>query len=119
MNILVVSNMYPSARVPSYGTFVRNFVEDIKARNGGGAVDVCTIYGRRMSKLSKAGAYASYYLRLLWALATSRHDLIYVHAITFPSPALRLVSLFRHLPLVLNVHGDDVLPSNGFKRRLK
>lgn len=119
MNILVISNMYPSVADPVYGTFVKNFVEDIRRRNEGGGVDVCTIYGRRKGKLAKAAAYASYYFRLTMALASSRHDLIYVHTITFPILPIRLVSLFRRLPLVFNVHGDDVLPSNRLKKMLK
>lgn len=119
MDILVVSNMYPSAKMPSYGTFVKNFVDDISRRNGGGVVDVCTIEGRRAGMAAKMKAYAGYYMRLLKALVTSRHDLVYVHAITFPAPVLRAVCAFRRLPLVLNVHGDDVLPSNRLKRCLK
>lgn len=119
MDILVVSNMYPSEKDPVYGTFVKNFVEDVRRRNPGGRVDVCTICGRRMGTVAKVKAYAGYYLRLLRALASSKHDLIYVHTITFPIIPIRIVRLFRRLPLVLNVHGDDVLPSNRLKRFLR
>lgn len=106
--------------MPTYGTFVKNFVDDLRKRNAGGSVDVCTICGRRSGKPAKIKAYASFYARLTIALLKSRHDLIYIHTVNFPAPAVRLASLFRkNLPLVFNVHGDDVLPSNRLKKMLK
>lgn len=119
LKMLTVANMYPSATDPTYGTFIKNFVTRINELNVGGSNRVVTIYGRRQGKLSKLLAYLSYYCRLTGALLARRYDLIYVHTITFPTPALRIASLFRRLPIVFNVHGDDVLPSNGFKRMLK
>ncbi len=119
MKILVVSNMYPSESDPSYGTFVRNFYEDLVARVGEASVRLVTIRGRRRSKAAKLGAYISFYARLLRQLLIRKYDLVYVHTVTFPTPALRVVSMFRRLPLVFNVHGDDVLPSNNFKTRLR
>ena len=38
MDILTVSNMYPSRKDPAYGTFVRNFYESIRSRNPEGKV---------------------------------------------------------------------------------
>ncbi|MDE6331317.1 MAG: glycosyltransferase, partial [Muribaculaceae bacterium] len=119
MKILVVANMYPSEKDPVYGTFIKVFHDDIKRRNTAGSTNLCTIRGRRFGAVSKLVTYISYYLRLCGHLLFSRYDLIYVHTITFPTPALLLASVFRNLPLVFNVHGDDVLPSNRFKKLLK
>lgn len=119
MKILVVANMYPSEKDPVYGTFVKNFVEDLRHREGSENIDLCTIYGRRMGVISKLKTYIEYYSRLTVALAKSHHDLVYVHTITFPILPIRLIGLFKRLPLVLNVHGDDVLPSNKLKKLLK
>lgn len=119
IKMLTVANMYPSASDPTYGTFVKNFVESFNSLNVGGSNRVVTIYGRRKIKLSKLITYISYYAKLTKALLTGSYDLIYVHTITFPTPVLRLASLFKKLPLVFNVHGDDVLPSNRFKKLLK
>lgn len=119
MKILVISNMYPSADDPSYGTFVRNFYEDLVRRNGESDTRLVTMRGRRWTKLSKLGAYARFYASALAALTVRRYDMIYVHTITFPTPALRVASWLRRLPLVLNVHGDDVLPQTRLKKRLK
>lgn len=117
--MLVVSNMYPSAKDPTYGTFVKNFYEDISKRNGIKNTSLVTIKGHRKSKLAKLFTYLSFYTRLLTRLLFVRYDIIYVHTVTFPTPALRIASLFRRLPLIFNVHGDDVLPSNRFKLFLR
>lgn len=119
MKILTVANMYPSAKDPTYGTFVKNFVDRLNKLNTGGSNKVVTICGRRNGKFSKLLTYIGYYFRLTYALISGSYDLIYVHTITFPTPALRIASLFKSLPLVFNVHGDDVLPDNNFKKRLK
>lgn len=118
MKILVVSNLYPSADDPYYGTFVRNFTESLTEAFPGD-VRTCLIRGRRKQKFHRFCTYAGFYLRLLGQTLFGRYDLIYVHTVTFPTPVLRVVSAFRRLPLVFNVHGDDVIPSNRFKCRLR
>lgn len=119
MDILTVANMYPSETDPTYGTFIKNFYEQLCARNKSGRNNLVVIKGRRKTPLSKLAAYIGYYSRLCLALLRSQHDIIYVHTVTFPIPAIRLISLFRKLSIVYNVHGDDVLPDNRFKRLLK
>lgn len=117
--MLTVANMYPSDRDPVYGTFVRNFVEEIKQLNVTGINDVVVIKGRRFNVLSKLGAYFSFYTRLTARLLFGKYDLIYIHTITFPIPPVRLIGMFRKLPIVFNVHGDDLLPSGRLKKILK
>lgn len=119
MKILTVANMYPSVKDPVYGTFVYNFVQRLQSLNPGAKIDVVTIYGRRNGYIAKAVTYCKYYFELLNTLLRSDHDLVYVHTVTFPILPIRLALLFRRLPLVFNVHGDDVLPSNALKRALK
>ena len=120
MDILTVANMYPSAADPVYGTFVRNFVEQLEARNTGGHTDRVVIAGRRRGKWAKLRAYATFYPRVFMRMLFGRYDLIYVHTITFPMIAVRAALLLRpRLPLVFNVHGGDVLPRNRFIRRLR
>lgn len=119
MRLLVISNMYPSESDPVYGTFVRNFVEDARRRNTYGATELVAICGKRKGKAAKAMAYVNFYSTALWKLLFNNYDIIYVHTITFPSIPLRIASWFRRLPLVFNVHGDDVLPQNRLKKTLK
>lgn len=119
MNILTVSNMYPSEKNPEYGTFIKNFFENVKSLNTSGTNDLVIISGKRKGKLSKLFAYLRFYSGLTSKLLLRKYDLVYVHTITFPIIPLRIASTFRHIPIVFNVHGDDVLPSNRFKTMLK
>ncbi len=119
MKILVVSNMYPSDKDPVYGTFVRSFVEGVIDRNIGGKCELVAIRGKRFGVTAKILAYIEFYSKLTWQLLFNEYDLVYVHTVTFPILPIRFVSLFRRLPLVFNVHGDDVLPGTRLKKWLK
>lgn len=111
--------MYPSESDKAYGTFVRNFYKELSARNPEGVNDLCVIKGRRKGKLSKLVAYCGFYSSLLGKLLWRNYDLVYVHTITFPMPAVRIALALKRLPLVFNIHGDDLLPSTSFKKSLK
>lgn len=119
MDILTISNMYPSDSDPVYGTFVKNFIDELKSRNPDGKNDIAVIAGKRKGKKSKALAYIGFYSSTLWKLLMRRYDFVYVHTITFPIIPIRIASVFRRHKFVFNVHGDDVLPSTSLKKRLK
>lgn len=119
MNILVVSNMYPSDKDKLYGTFVRNFVEGLSELDSDGSLSLVVIRGRRRSMLAKIAAYVKFYSDLTSRLLFCRYDLVYIHTITFPILPVLFASIFRRLPLVFNVHGDDVLPATRLKKMLK
>lgn len=119
MDILTISNMYPSDSDPVYGTFVKNFSDELKRRNPDGVNDLAVIAGKRKGKAAKAIAYVGFYSSILWKLLTRGYDLVYVHTVTFPIIPVRIALFFRRHKLVFNVHGDDVLPSTSMKKRLK
>lgn len=119
MDILTISNMYPSDSDPVYGTFVKNFIDELRRRNPDGRNDIAVIAGKRKGKMSKALAYVGFYSSALLKLLMRRYDLVYVHTITFPILPVRAASVFRRHKFVFNVHGDDVLPSTPLKKRLK
>lgn len=119
IRLLTVANMYPSDKDPVYGTFVRNFVDETKRLNPSGKNDIVVIKGRRCNAIAKLAAYISFYTRLTARLLFGKYDLIYIHTITFPIPPVRLIGLLKQLPIVFNVHGDDVLPSGKLKKVLK
>ena len=119
MKILTVSNMYPSEKDKVYGTFVKNFFEEVEKRNPAGVNDLVALKGRRKGISGKLAGYVSFYSRLLYRLLFRNYDLIYVHTVTFPIIPLRIAASVKRLPLVFNVHGDDVLPSNTLKKKLK
>ena len=106
MKILVISNMYPSVGDPVYGTFVKVFYDNISRLNGLEDTTLIAVKGRYGKKALK---YLKFYLCILCSLIFKRYDLIYVHTITYPIPPIWLVSKFKKLPLVFNVHGSDLL----------
>lgn len=106
--ILVISNLYPSAKDPVFGVFVKNFVSSLISCP---EVEVSTalIKGRSYSLLSRIRKYARFYITILFKLLLFRYDLVYVHLITHSALPIRLVSYFRDLPLAFNIHGEDLL----------
>lgn len=113
MKILVISNMYPSADDPVYGTFVKVFYDNISRLNGQEDTTLIAVKGRYGKKALK---YLKFYICILWNLIFKRYDLVYVHTITYPIPPIWLVSKFKKLPLVFNVHGSDLLGKGALVR---
>lgn len=110
--------MYPSAKDPYYGTFVKNFYESLKAYNQDSNEKV-VIEGRTKSKLKKIINYTVFYSTCFYKLLFKKYDIIYVHTITFPILPIRLVSSVKKLPLIFNVHGGDVIVHSKLSRFLK
>lgn len=108
MRILVIANLYPSTSDPSYGTFVKNFVDVLSAKQDV-EIELCVIRGRAKNKLSKLFKYLFFLSSAFYYLLFKRYDLVYNHIITHAAVPLRVVSLFKDLPLVFNIHGEDLL----------
>lgn len=119
MRILVISNMYPSFKDPVYGTFVQSFIEQLISLNGYKDTKKIVIKGRKASHIVKIWNYIIFYIKIISNLLFNRYDLIYVHTITYPILPLRIVRLFKKLPLIFNVHGGDVLTRGRIANYLK
>jgi teichuronic acid biosynthesis glycosyltransferase TuaC len=72
MRVLVVTNMYPTPSMPSFGTFVYDQVQAL--RQAGVTVDVFYFLGRK-SKWEYLWAFP----RFWWLLANRHYDLIHAH----------------------------------------
>ena len=107
--ILVISNMYPSKKYPFYGTFVENFIMDLKNYVPDDRVDMCTIKGRSYDLLTRIRKYLVFYLSIISKLLFYNYDLVYVHIITHAALPLRFISFFKRIPLVFNIHGEDLI----------
>jgi glycosyltransferase involved in cell wall biosynthesis len=108
MKILLVANMYPSSKFPSYGVFVQN-TEKILLKEGF-QVDKA-ILQKKTKKLSKLIGYAMYYSKILSKGMTGNYDAIYVHYASHNAmPLLWLKKLKPSVQIVTNVHGSDVVP---------
>jgi len=98
MRVLIVTNMYPSEALPSFGTFVHDQV--VALRDAGVEVDVLSFNGRE-SKWKYLSAFPRYWR----ALRSKRYDLVHAHYI--------LAGIVARAQLghkvVLTHHGPEVL----------
>jgi L-malate glycosyltransferase len=117
MKILLISNMYPSKGQPTYGVFVRHFVNQMT--DCGVIVDKVVIEGRGYGLFHKLSKYWSFFSRASRSLRSSDYDLIYAHYIGHSLLPL-LVQRRKHgRPLVVNAHGSDVFPVSKVSRLIK
>jgi teichuronic acid biosynthesis glycosyltransferase TuaC len=98
MRVLVVTNMYPSEALPSFGTFVHDQVMALRAT--GVKVDVLSFNGRE-SKWKYLSAFPRYW-RTLWR---GNYDLVHAHYILAGVVAR---AQWGH-KVVLTHHGPEVL----------
>ena len=61
MKILLISNMYPSAKDKTYGTFVKMFKEGIERNTNDILFDCCFIRGRSNNFMVKVYKYFVFY----------------------------------------------------------
>ena len=118
MRILVISNLYPSEKAPYYGSFVKEFVRQIKADSRVDHLDCALLRGRHSGIVMKLWMYMMLYLSILYRLVFSCYDLVYIHFITHTTLPVRLVSKFKRLNLVFNIHGEDLLVTTPLANRL-
>lgn len=109
MKILVISNLYPDKKTPYHGTFVKNFIDELRKYPTATKVDVCLLKGQPRSFIYKLYKYIFFYALIIKKLLFHKYDLIYVHFITHASIPILLVRFFRPLNLVFNIHGEDLL----------
>ncbi len=99
MRVLVVTNMYPTADKPAFGTFVRDQVESL--RGLGVDLDVFFMDGKA-SRLNYARGFADLPRHLR---RHAPYDLIHAHYVFSGLVALSQ----RRLPVVLTHHGIEVV----------
>lgn len=95
LSVLVVTNMYPDAENPDFGTFVQEQVEGLRKR--GVDVDVLIVGGKRR-KLSYVGGLRRFRHRM----RERRYDVIHAHYV-FSGIIARLQ---RRSPLLVSFHGE-------------
>ena len=107
MKILLISNMYPNDRYPSYGIFVKNTEEILKNNN----INVDKIVmNKRNNKFLKIINYATHYMKII-IYSFKKYDYLYVHYVAHNSiPVLVASKINKNLKVVTNVHGSDVMP---------
>lgn len=97
MRVLCLTNMYPTEREPQFGCFVKEQVEDLRARNL--EIDVVSFDGR-----SDPSQYARAAVRLRRRLRLREYDLVHAHYGVTGAVAL----VQRKLPVVTTFYGSDI-----------
>ncbi len=108
MKLLLISNMYPSAKYPHYGVFVENAEKILRQLPG---VTLCkAVMPKRDGKFAKLMGYLGFYAKILWLGLFGGYDVLYGHFISHISLPLRIVKVLKpKITLVLNAHGNDVV----------
>lgn len=113
MRIFLISNMYPSKKFPDFGVFVKNFKNKLEAR---GAKFPCinVIDQKDKTGFEKLSIYINHYILIFRNYLKSDFDIIYIHYLSHNAPIfLVLLSVLRKKsPIVVNVHGSDIIKYN-------
>lgn len=106
MRVLLLSNMYPSAADPAYGSFIARQQGRLTSEHGVSFQLVVT--SKRGGGLAGFGKYMSLVLRTLGATLAGGYDLVHAHYL-MPMAALSLLpAALRRRPLVVTAHGTDI-----------
>jgi glycosyltransferase involved in cell wall biosynthesis len=106
MRVLVLSNMYPSAAEPGYGSFVQRQVDRL-TREHDVEVKLVVSYGRGGGS-ANLGKYAQLLWRVIVATARGGYDVVHAHYL-LPTAAFSLIpAVVRRKPLVITAHGTDI-----------
>ena len=121
MRILVVSNLYPDARLPAFGTFVAAHVNAL--RRAGAVVDVVAIKGipAHEAVLRKYAVLTvrSILVAVMARLSGRRPQIVEAHVAYPTALAAWMAARIAGARLVVYSHGTDVSrPGSPFHRRL-
>jgi glycosyltransferase involved in cell wall biosynthesis len=109
--------MYPLYPGDSYGVFVRNFESSLQD-SALEVVHKSVIKGKGKSLIQKANKYLAFYLSVLYIGLFKSYDFIYCHNVSHTVFPLIFIKFFRKNKLLLNAHGEDILPTTLFGRFL-
>ncbi len=101
--------MYPSNEYPHYGVFVEN-TEKILNEMENISVDKVVIT-KTDNKVKKLFEYLLFYLKIIFKGLFGKYDVLYGHFISHIAIPVLIIKLFnKKLKVVVNVHGNDVVP---------
>ncbi|MEO1816341.1 MAG: glycosyltransferase [Acetobacterium sp.] len=116
MKLVIVSNMYPDSKHPSYGIFVKKFCDQL---------DIAGIKYKKCvmlfsdSKIGKAKNYFLFYVKTVLKLLFGTYEIVYVHYASHSSIPVLIANKMRKKPIYTNVHGSDVVPENSKQEKLQ
>jgi glycosyltransferase involved in cell wall biosynthesis len=116
MNVLVISNMYPSNRNPAFGSFVKEQIEVLIDQGVN-----CTIVKNSESRNGlwfTIPKYISLFIRSFCAILIHHYDVIHVHY-AFPTGMIGyFISMVYGIPMIITVHGSDLRDNNNLIKKI-
>jgi len=121
LTLFLVSNMYPSARLPRFGIFVRHFEERIRARGISIPYRCVLTDTKHINKLKKAIKYLGFLTSIITKGIKHRkhYHLIYLHYPVHTVLPVYILHLITGKKVILNFHGNDLMHSSFLKRLIK
>lgn len=116
MKILVISNMYPNIKNPSYGVFVQRFCNQLESENI--MYDKVVMF-KEVNKIKKIYAYIIFYLKVFFKCLSFDYDYIYIHYASFSSLPVLIANKIKKTPIITNVHGSDVVPEKSIQVKMQ
>ena len=110
MDFFLISNMYPTAQYPGYGSFVKNISDELDKSGIHVACDAL-IVGKASGKFEKIKKYFGFYLSIIRNYP-KHYDFIYIHFPNQAVPVLLPLLNLKKKKLVVNFHGEDLLYAN-------
>lgn len=107
--MLVVSNMYPDKKNPSYGIFVKSFCEELKKLN---ICFDCSVMKKSNNKFNKLVGYLLFYFKTLFKILLNKYDVVYIHYASYSAIPVLIASKFKKINIYTNLHGSDLIPEN-------
>ena len=111
--------MYPSKDDPVYGPFIKTYMDSFLELNHSGKTQLICIKGRSYNTYNKVRKYLWFYLQILYYLIFKSYDIVYVQTITTTILPIKLISYFKSLNIIYNVHGADVITMKKITERLR
>lgn len=116
MKILVVSNMYPNDKNPSYGVFVKRFCEQLQLV---GIEYDKSVLLKNNNRAKKILAYIKFYCLTVIRIFLNKYDLVYIHYASHSGIPVLFARKFKRFSIYTNVHGSDVVPENNKQKKFQ
>ncbi len=106
--ICFISNLFPSKKDPSFGSFVGLNFQQLKGM--GYELGRPIVIDARVKALPKLLAYLRFVLSGVKAVLNSKsYDFFYIHYLTYSTLCLIPVLPFKKVKYLVNIHGDDLV----------
>jgi glycosyltransferase involved in cell wall biosynthesis len=105
--ICFISNLFPSDKDPSFGSFVGLSYQQLKKM--GYHISQPIVINARVGKFKKLLAYIKFFFSGLKAILSNKYDFFYIHYLTYSTLCLLPVLPFKKIKYLVNIHGDDLV----------